>query len=57
MEGPAGGFLQGIEPLGFLPVTLVAIVLCGLTPSAGRPADLIHLLDIMVGGVGAQHTE
>jgi hypothetical protein len=45
-----GRFLQSIEPLGFLPVTLTAIVLCGLTPAHGRPADLMHLLDIFMVG-------
>jgi hypothetical protein len=43
-----GRFLQSVEPLVLLPVTLVAIVLCGLTPAKGRPADFMHLIDILV---------
>ena len=43
-----GRFIRGVDPLGLLPVTLVSVVLCGCTPARGRPADLLHLLDLAV---------
>ena len=42
-----GRWLQEIEPLGVLPLTLLFLVLCGLTPSEGHTADFVHMFDVM----------
>ena len=42
-----GRWLQEIEPLSVLPLTLLFLVLCGLTPSEGHTADFVHMFDVM----------